>query len=621
MKLFDVVRQKCSVPVYKTMFIGLFVFFSIFVISLSGIITANNFYFYLSDSDQAQETIINYVTDNVVYPNIYDALNSDNYKDKLYELNYANASVLINNVDSGEQVFYSSNYNPYPVINKYYSYVPASNHYGGTNWYSIDITVNTFMDSKDTYSSFYKILHILYNLRYVVIISCAVSAIICIMLISCLIAVRKEKYCDTVWNKLPAKKLPNELRILLPVFIAITVSFLFSTISHQFITFLGYCIILLISFIICAILCSVMSIWLVLNVIDIVKKHSIYSGLILPKLMKKAKKVLGYTLSTVVKVSLCIIFAIAIMVISKDEKIIIISFISSVIYIFFTIYHRIMLNRLNKGSEEIANGLFDTVIETSSMPYEYALIGNHLNSLRDVTSAAIAERTKSERMKTELITNVSHDIKTPLTSIINYVDLMRRENIEDDTIKGYLEVLDRQSAKMKRLIEDLIEVSKASTGNLEMHFDKCDLGMLLSQTVGEFQEKAEKNNLEIVYNPEKELYINADGRHLFRVFDNLLSNACKYSLPGSRIFISISKRIDSITVIFKNTSKDQLTISPQELTERFVRGDISRNSDGNGLGLAIAKNLTELMNGKLIIDMDGDLFKASVTFPASQQIE
>ena len=243
---------------------------------------------------------------------------------------------------------------------------------------------------------------------------------------------------------------------------------------------------------------------------------------------------------------------------------------------------------------------------------------NNLNSIGKGMSLAVEERTKSDRMKTELITNVSHDIKTPLTSIINYSDLIMKEPAGSEKIAEYSEILHRQSEKLKRLIDDLVETSKATTGNLEVNLAPCSVNEMLTQAEGEYEQKLDAAGLTLVSNmPEKTVTIMADGRRLWRVFDNLLNNACKYALSGTRVYMSLEEKGNEAVITFKNTSREALNISSDELMERFVRGDKSRNSgtEGNGLGLAIARSLTELQNGKLDLFIDGDLFKAELRFP------
>ena len=275
----------------------------------------------------------------------------------------------------------------------------------------------------------------------------------------------------------------------------------------------------------------------------------------------------------------------------------------------------ILLKRIKEGGEKIAAGDLEHKIDTKYMYGDFKDFANSLNNINEGLSVAINEKMKSERFKTELITNVSHDIKTPLTSIINYVDLIKKEEPENGNIREYIDVLDRQSSRLKKLIEDLMEASKASTGNLAVNLSVCEAGVLLSQTVGEFDERLKAAGLTpVVSIPETPVKIMADGRHLWRVFDNLMNNICKYSQVGTRVYLNVSERDGKAQITFRNISKYELNITGEELTERFVRGDKSRNTEGSGLGLSIAKSLTELQNGSLKIDIDGDLFKVTLAF-------
>ena len=243
----------------------------------------------------------------------------------------------------------------------------------------------------------------------------------------------------------------------------------------------------------------------------------------------------------------------------------------------------------------------------------------NINRINDGIAAAVQEQMKSERFKTELITNVSHDIKTPLTSIINYVDLLEKEDIENNNAKEYIEVISRQSARLKKLIVDLIEASKASTGNTAVDFSEFEIGILLSQAMGEYSERFNNANLELVLNkPEEPITVVADSRLMWRVFDNVLNNISKYAQPHTRVYIDAVKKGKTAEIFFKNISKEQLNISGDELMERFVRGDSSRNTEGSGLGLSIAKSLAELQKGSFEIDIDGDLFKVTLTLPLAQ---
>lgn len=284
-------------------------------------------------------------------------------------------------------------------------------------------------------------------------------------------------------------------------------------------------------------------------------------------------------------------------------------------------YIAMTCNRLLTAGRALAEGEEGYTVDTSRMFGDFKEHGENLNSLSQGISRAVAERMKSEHLKTELISNVSHDLKTPLTSIINYADLICEEAGSGDEadisrMKEFSEVLLRQSRRLKKLLEDLMEASKATTGNLEVNLETCEVGVLLSQAVGEYQQRMEEKGLELITRkPQEEVKILADGRHLWRVFDNLLNNICKYAQENSRVYLSIETDGEWARIIFRNMSKYPLDISAEELQERFVRGDKSRHMEGNGLGLSIARSLVELQNGKMDIVIDGDLFKVTVCFP------
>lgn len=276
------------------------------------------------------------------------------------------------------------------------------------------------------------------------------------------------------------------------------------------------------------------------------------------------------------------------------------------------------LQKLKKAGEHLAKGNLDYRVDTKKMFRSFRQHGEHLNSISKGFSIALNQKMKSERMKTELITNVSHDIKTPLTSIINYVDLLKKEGLEGQAAE-YIEVLDRQSRRLKKLTEDLVEASKASTGNLKVHLAPTDLGELAAQAIAEYEEKLEKSKLEVVLSgTETPVYAMVDGNLTWRVLSNLLSNTCKYSQTGTRVYIDLKQERDTVTLSMKNISKDALNIPAEELMERFVRGDSSRHTEGSGLGLNIAQSLVGLQKGKFLLEIDGDLFKAYVKFPAAE---
>ena len=275
------------------------------------------------------------------------------------------------------------------------------------------------------------------------------------------------------------------------------------------------------------------------------------------------------------------------------------------------------MQRLQKGAKRIAEQGPGEPIDLTHMYGPFQQHGEYLNHISDGLQAAVEEGVRSERMKAELITNVSHDIKTPLTSIVNYVDLLEKEELENEKAKSYVEVLSRQAARLKKLTEDLVEASKASTGNIAVNLAPTDLNVLLGQAAGEFADRFRQKELELVLStaPEQPV-IRADGQLLWRVFSNLMTNIVKYAMPGTRVYLSTAVKDSRAAVTFRNISAAPLEKSGAELSERFVRGDASRTGgDGSGLGLSIAQSLTELQGGAFQITVDGDLFKAELTFP------
>lgn len=297
-------------------------------------------------------------------------------------------------------------------------------------------------------------------------------------------------------------------------------------------------------------------------------------------------------------------------------------------------------SQIRKGIQEIASGNVKHQIPLEKMHGESREMAELVNSIGDGLNNAVAAAMKSERLKTDLITNVSHDIKTPLTSIINYVDLLKRENLEDPKIQGYLEVLEAKAQRLKTLTEDVVEASKVSSGNITLEMMDVNLVEMVNQTIGEFSEKMEAKNLTVVASlPEEPAIVHVDGRRMWRVLENIFNNAAKYALPGTRVYVDlrvkdaeattgvsgkIAERIESVKntsekrkiveFSLKNVSENPLNINAEELTERFIRGDVSRSTEGSGLGLSIARDLTEMQGGKFKLYVDGDLFKVMIEF-------
>ena len=285
--------------------------------------------------------------------------------------------------------------------------------------------------------------------------------------------------------------------------------------------------------------------------------------------------------------------------------------------VFYYLYcNSVQTDRIHEAIEKLASGETSYKVDMSKFSGLEEELAEGLNRISDGLETALAEQVKSERLKADLITNVSHDIKTPLTSIINYIDLIKREQIDDPTILRYLEVLDQKSQRLKTLTEDLVEASKVSSGNIKLEIADIDIVELVQQTNGEFEEKYELRHLEMVSTlPNEVIVIEADGRRLWRVLENLYNNAFKYAMENTRVYIRIEDLGERVVFSIKNVSASPLNIRPEELTERFVRGDVSRTTEGSGLGLSIAKDLTELQGGSFQLTIDGDLFKAEVAFP------
>ena len=287
-----------------------------------------------------------------------------------------------------------------------------------------------------------------------------------------------------------------------------------------------------------------------------------------------------------------------------------------IIELLAVLYIAVSLRTLQKGGEKLARGDFSSPIDTRYLLWDFKRYGQELNDVQGGLEQAVQEQMKAEHLKTELITNVSHDIKTPLTSIVNYVDLLKKEDIPSPNAQEYIAVLDRQSHRLKKLTEDLVEASKASSGALNVELQPTDVNVLLSQIEGEYQERLAACHLTLVTQPPAPgTMIQADSRLLSRVMDNLVSNVCKYAMENTRVYVTAAVRDGQAVISFKNVSRDELNISPDELMERFVRGDASRHSEGSGLGLSIARSLVQLQGGTFALSIDADLFRADIVFP------
>lgn len=282
----------------------------------------------------------------------------------------------------------------------------------------------------------------------------------------------------------------------------------------------------------------------------------------------------------------------------------------------FALYVAIGFATLQRGSKALAEGDYSKPVDTRFLRGDLKRCGENLNKVQQGVQRAVDERLRSERMKTELITNVSHDIKTPLTSIVNYVELLKKEEINNPKAQEYLEVLDRQSKRLKKLTEDLVEASKASSGVIPVDCQPTNVNVLLSQLEGEYEERLQKAELTMIVHPAAgDPVVLADGKLLSRVMDNLMNNIGKYAMPGTRVYAAAAADEKESTISIKNVSRNELNVSADELMERFVRGDSSRHTEGSGLGLSIAKSLVELQGGRFELSIDGDLFRADISLP------
>ena len=314
---------------------------------------------------------------------------------------------------------------------------------------------------------------------------------------------------------------------------------------------------------------------------------------------------------------IAIVFVIIILLIFHEDLVFtaVLETVIVVIFIFRLLKAIADYDKIEEKLKEMYEGNNNDALERKEFLPEFYQSVDYINDISNGFERAIQDRIKSERLKTELITNVSHDIKTPLTSIINYVDLLKKEDIRNEKANEYIEILDSKSQRLKKLIEDLVEASKVSTGNVKLQIEKINIVELLNQAIGEFEDKFEAKKLEILLEAkESEIYILADSRYMYRIVENLFSNISKYALENSRVYIDIIKKSNEVYIEMKNISKEKLNISAEELMQRFVRGDKSRTTEGSGLGISIAQNLTEIQKGVFNLKLDGDLFRVELIF-------
>lgn len=506
----------------------------------------------------------------------------------------------------------------------YWTDIDTQTYRDVTTVYTIKCYLLKDMPYNDSYQSLYRFTQMLYSGRFTLCALTAVfliAALVLLILLCCTVGHVSGKD-EVVLN--PIHRIPGEV-VLLPIIFA----FLFgldsinSSYSHYQSALIG------LGF--SAAICAPCLVYLLTTLCARVKSHTLLRNTLCARLwrfLRKAGKsataagaAVFLHLPMIWKVmgaylALCLLELIGLGIFYYG---------SGAIY-FFWIIEKLLLGgiiayvcmsflRLKSGAERISAGDYNTQVSTDHLVLEFKTTAETLNHIQGGINAAVESRMRSERLKTELITNVSHDLKTPLTSIVSYVDLLKQEPAGSPAAEEYLQVLDRQSARLKKLIEDLVEASKASTGNITVHAEPLDFSMMLGQALGEYSERLEKAGLTPVAKlPETPVMISADGRLLWRILDNLLGNAVKYAMPGTRLYVTLTADTHAI-VTFRNISRDPLDVTPEELMERFVRGDSSRHTEGSGLGLSIAQSLAESMGGEFLLSVDGDLFKAAVIFP------
>ena len=401
--------------------------------------------------------------------------------------------------------------------------------------------------------------------------------------------------------------------LVLSIIFSIGAMFFSAITSNDFIIIFIFCFI-------GAIIMYISAVLLLETIVKRIKTKTLIRNTLIYKFYKWLKDGTSKTLNKINKtykvVIYFILFILANVILLQFNDIGILLMIALWIFVIYKVNSiTIQFYEIKDALQEIYNGNVEVYLNEENYKGDLKEVSKYVNDIAGGFSNAISEQLKSERMKTELITNVSHDIKTPLTSIINYVDLLEKENIDNENIKKYLEIIDNKSQKLKKLTEDLVEASKASSGNIKLNIERINLDELIKQEIGEFEDKFNKIGLTTIIDiKDKNIYINADGRYIARVLDNIFSNISKYALENSRVYIDVNKENDNVLVTFKNISREKLNISEEELMQRFVRGDESRNTEGSGLGLSISESLTKLQGGEFEINIDGDLFKVMIIF-------
>ncbi len=574
--------------------------------------------------DDSNETVEAYYEDkNILYniKNEYSDEQISNFEGQDYIVAYSTSEFVTRYV-SGEKgdIYYDGDDVGYNYeTDQYYFYATNNVVYRTNQKAEFTIYIPHDMQFTDRFLLVDKLINIGYNNRYTMIFLAIISLAVSIAVYSYLfISVGHRNNCDEIkvamFNNIPA----DILSVIILVIYVYGVWLLTELYTLVMAIALGGTILIVLYFV---------ALWYLLSLVVQLKAKTLVKHTFLYWLFKQIAKLgraikhIYKNLATIYKVVFVLgaFWAFLLIFIGfnayENDNLIIGFMVVTLIASIIILLAAIAFQRVKQGGEKIVNGDLDNKIDTQYMFGDIKDFADSLNNINQGLQSAIDDKMKSERFKTELITNVSHDIKTPLTSIVNYVDLIKKEDCDNENIRQYIEVLDRQSNRLKKLIEDLVEASKASSGVLSVELAKCNLSVLINQAIGEFTEKLETRNLQIVQSLDnQDIYIMADGRRLWRVFDNLLNNICKYAMSGTRVYVDLRKSDSKAVITFRNISELPINVSGDELTERFVRGDRSRNTEGSGLGLSIAKSLTELQNGDFEISTDGDLFKVKLSF-------
>lgn len=574
--------------------------------------------------DSGDSAVASYYEDKNILYYIEDTHSGEivsNFKNQDYITSFSNSEFIRKYVggESSDLVYDRDEVKYDYETDQYYFYSENQPLYETNHKVEFTIFIPRNMQFTDRFFITDKIISFGYHNRYTFIIFAVISLFLSIVIYSYLFISVGHLNNQADIKVAPFNNIPIDVLSVIVLFVYYCAMLFFSE-YYTLVEIIVFC------FIVPAILYFV-TLWYLMSFVVQLKAKTIFKHTFIYWLIKKISK-LGNVIKHIyknLKTTYKVLFVIGIFwsfilifmgVNVYDNKNLILGFIFiSAVETLIIIFCAIAFQHVKQGGEKIVSGDLENKIDTTYMFGDIKDFADSLNNINLGLQSAIDDKMKSERFKTELITNVSHDIKTPLTSIVNYVDLIKKEECENEKIKEYIDVLDRQSIRLKKLIEDLVEASKASTGNLSVELEKCNLSLLMNQAIGEFYEKLELNNLQVIQSQEnQDVYIMADGRRLWRVIDNLLNNICKYAMSGTRVYIDLKRKNGKAIVTFRNISNTPISLSSEELTERFVRGDRSRNAEGSGLGLSIAKSLTELQGGSFAVSADGDLFKVVLSF-------